>query len=162
MRWSPAARRAPHRWLVVACLAAAPVVGSAAGAPLDLRVTFAGDGTCRILVDGDAVSSPRSPIPVRDDVLRCALPRLAPGRAVGLVVTLPPAFEPADSSFPNLAWSRTGAAVTGAATVPAAPALVYVPREGSATARDARWLDALVLAAAALGVVLAVAWGRRA
>lgn len=162
MRRSPAARRAAHRWLVVVCLAAAPVAGTAAGAPIDLRVVFASDGACRIVADGETLTSPPSPIPAHVDVLRCTLPPLATGRAVALVVTLPAAFEPADTSFPNLAWSRTSVDLVGATSVPSAPAFVYVPREGSAAARDARWLDAIVLAAAALGVILTIAWGRRA
>ena len=128
--------------------------------PVRIGVEFFADGRCRVAGDGvDGVERVIDPPPSIDAAsdLRCAIRSVPKGRSVDLTVTMPAGAAPSRGDFTRLIWTRRGSQWTGTATLPAAPAFVRVPHDGSAAAARARALDWLALGAAAV----AIAWSLR-
>jgi hypothetical protein len=130
----------------------------AASADTRLHVEFTDQGDCRVTTTGPAGRSAVR-YPRQSAEWRCAVTTVRDAGPVDLEVAAPSGAERPSSSFPQLSWSDEGGRWIGRARLPSAPSFVRLAPAG--TSRE-RWLDASVLAAAAVAMLwsLAVARGR--
>jgi len=131
----------------------APVV---AIADTRLRVEFTDTGDCSVVTVGatgrSAVRYPR-----QSAEWRCAVTSVDGAGAVELEVVAPPGAARPASSFPQLKWTEVKGRWEGRARLPAPPSFVRLVPAGSARER---WLDASVLAAAAIATIWSLAFAR--
>jgi hypothetical protein len=154
-------RRIPAAVLAFACLAAggpasfaAPNVEPARDAlRMRIAVEFLSDGRCTVSANGATTMQSdfgtRSGSSASSSDFACAIPATQGNGPVDLEVALPGGAPPSPAGFPRLSWTRRDSRWFGTASLPAAPAFVHLPAPESSAARNARWLDALALAAMA-------------
>jgi hypothetical protein len=121
-----------------------------------LRVEFTDKGDCSVVTSGptgrSAVRYPR-----QSAEWRCAVTSVRDAGVVDLEVVAPPGAGRPASSFPQLQWIEENGRWTGRSRVPSPPAFVRLVPAGSARER---WLDASVLAAAAIATIWSLAFAR--
>jgi hypothetical protein len=144
--------------LFASMLALAPVPA------ISVKVDFRAGGRCTVIAHDESprsdrvvdVPGPAVPFEYRGAVF--AQPR---GRPIELSVLMPPGETPAGAEFPRLAWTEREGRWIGSASLPAAPAFVRVPVQGSSAAGRARLLDWAALAATAIAIVWTLKFGIR-
>jgi hypothetical protein len=84
---------------------------------------------------------------------RCAVTTVGEGGAIDLEVVAPPAIGRPSSSFPQMTWRQESGRWVARAKLPAAPSFVRLVPAGSTRER---WLDAAVLLAAAVAMIVSL------
>jgi hypothetical protein len=94
-----------------------PVSGEGpSGAEVAIRLLS--DGRCSVTAQGQGFRSNATYRPAGDPHrVKCAMPPIAPGRVVSLMVVLPAGAGRPSSSKPSLEWTRTQDRWTGKATL---------------------------------------------
>jgi hypothetical protein len=135
------------------------LLGSAAlHADTRLRVEFTDQGDCSVTTSGPTGRSAVRYPPHSAD-WRCAVTTVRDAGPIDLEVVAPPGVERPSSSFPQLSWRDEDGRWIGRSRLPAPPSFVRLTPAGSSRER---WLDASLVAAAAVAMLwsLAVARGR--